>query len=256
MTLLEQLLETAKRPGLMGIAGMAMERRAKADLKRYFQQLRTAVLKQNLEQLVTEPTVLARHGVELKMHNVTRKLSSDLLATLKVNLEEAYTRGWKLTQIHEADDDPFPPIGPDQLGDTGQAAADYAAEHAGELVTGLNDTTTKLLQDAVEQGIVEQLGVGGTAALIRGLTDDMTKERAETIATTEMNDAFSQATMDKLDFLGIGYVKWLAEDDACDECDSNDGVVVAIGEMFPSGDVRTPAHPNCRCAIVGARSPE
>lgn len=257
MNIIEQLTEAARRPGLLGLGGKAIEKRCRLDLEKYFRRLTEEVTKVRLEELATQPVLLARHAAEVTLSNVVRKLSPELNQILETNINSALLRGDKLAQIHEADDpNPFPDAGIDQLGLSGEEAAAYASEHAGELVKGINDTTITLLQDAIEQGITEMKGVPGTARLVKTALGDMTTARAETIASTEMNDAMSEATLRKIERLGIGYVKWIAEDDACPICDENADVVVAFGELFPSGDMRTPAHPNCRCAIVGARAPE
>ena len=34
------------------------------------------------------------------------------------------------------------------------------------------------------------------------------------------------------------------------------GLSIPVDDDFPSGDERPPAHPNCRCAVTGARAPE
>jgi hypothetical protein len=45
--------------------------------------------------------------------------------------------------------------------------------------------------------------------------------------------------------------------DPCEICIENDDAgAIPIDELFPSGDLRTPFHPNCRCAVVGARPEE
>lgn len=255
MNILEQITEAARRPGLMGLAGRALEKRCQRDLEGYFRKLTAEVEKLHLESVADQPKLLALHAVEVKLKNVLRKASSELKVILETNIHEALLKGDKLTQVREANSI-FPDAGIDVLGMSGQEAADYASEQSGKLVTGINDTTLQLLQDAVGQGIEEQLGVPGTARLVKGALGDMTTKRAQMIASTEMNDAMSEATIRKLGRLGIGYVTWVLSDDACPECEENADEIVPIGELFPSGDARPPVHPNCRCAIVGSRAPE
>lgn len=256
MNLITRLTEAAKRPGIMGLGGMAIERRCRRDLEAYFRKLAAAVSSLGLENLADQPELLARHTAEMRLSNVLRKLSPDLGQILETNINSALLRGDKLVQVHEADLNPFPDEGIDVLGMTGEEAAAYAAEKADSLVKGINDTTLSLLQHAISEGITEMRGVPGTARLVKAALGNMTTDRAQTIASTEMNDAMSEATIRKIGRLGIGYLKWIAEDDACPICDENSDVIVLLGSPFPSGYTRTPAHPNCRCAIVGARAPE
>jgi hypothetical protein len=53
---------------------------------------------------------------------------------------------------------------------------------------------------------------------------------------------------------GINTVKWMAvmgggTSVACEKCAQNDGLNRQIGEPFPSGNARPPAHPHCRCNL-------
>ncbi len=97
--------------------------------------------------------------------------------------------------------------------------------------------TIFLIADAVEQGIEENLGVDGTAQLIRQTLDDMTRSRSRVIASTEMNDAFSEAAMRKLGRLGVEYKQWITSPgNVCDECTENeDASPIPLDEDFPSG---------------------
>jgi SPP1 gp7 family putative phage head morphogenesis protein len=73
--------------------------------------------------------------------------------------------------------------------------------------------------------------------------------RALTIAITEQNRAISAATIERYSNAGLEQVEWTTSD-PCDECEPNDGQIVAIGEDFNSGDSEPPVHPNCRCALL------
>lgn len=143
---------------------------------------------------------------------------------------------------------------------TGQIALDasaYAEQKAAELVVGINKTTKQRFADAVATGIEDQLGVDGISQLLRTIAKDMSTTRAETIASTEVNSAMSHATVEKLKTVGVEYKQWIiADDDADDICKGNeeDGPI-PTGEAFSSGDFYPPAHPNCRCAVTGVRSP-
>ena len=144
----------------------------------------------------------------------------------------------------------------DQLGETGQAAADWAATHSAELVVGIDQPTLEKMQAAVAQGISQRLGVPGTARLIRSTVEDMTVKRSQMIASTEMNSAFSEAALRKMERLGIEYKQIILAPDACEICTKNAADdPIPVDEAYASGDLRSPFHPNCRCAVVPSRPP-
>lgn len=247
------ILEKARRPGLMGIVGKAVERRCYLDLEGYFKNVGEEIIAAHLEDLSTQPVLLAKHAAEMKLYNILRRHRSVLQTILQTNIHEALLKADKMTQIHEAD---VTISYDDTLGLTGQAAADYASAHSAEAVVGIDQTTLEQIQDAIATGIEDELGVAGTGRLIRDLIDGMSTKRAATIASYEMNDAFSEATMQKLDRLGIEYKKWICSDDPCPECEQNEDQIIPVDDTFDSGDDRPPVHPHCRCAVVGARAPE
>ena len=246
------------RPGVLGIVGKSIEKRCRGDLRSYFRALGQEIKELHLEQLVDFATKeTARHAVELKLANVLRNRQPILKALLEQNMAEAMLQANNIHHFAEAVGDPT------EFGDpvpllTGEEAALWASVHAGQLIPGIDSTTQELIADAVEQGIEDHLGVNGTARLIRATLEDMTTARSQMIASTEMNAAFSEATMRKLDRLGVEYKQWITSPgNVCDECSENeDASPIPIDEDFPSGDSAPPAHPNCRCAVTGARAPE
>jgi len=85
---------------------------------------------------------------------------------------------------------------------TSEEAALYASVRAGELVAGINSTTQEKIANAVAEEITDRLGGDGTKRLIQATVNDMTSLWARMIASTEMDDAFSEATMRKVNRLG------------------------------------------------------
>jgi hypothetical protein len=262
---LEQLIESMGRPGLLGLVGRTVEKRAQKHLAMYFRILGRRVAALGLESLVeTQDKTVVRHAVEMRVGNTIRTMTPVLQVILQTELHQAMLAAGKIHHLAEADpNDPNvpdfpdpPPLLPPMM--TGEEAALWASVHAGELIPGINDTTQALIADAIEQGIEDSLGVPGTARLLRSVLDDMGVSRSEMIASTEMNAAFSEATMRKLDRLGIEYKQWITSPgNVCDECSENeDASPIPLDEDFPSGDPAPPAHPNCRCAVTGARAPE
>lgn len=255
---LEKFVERASRPGVLGVVGRKLEKKAQRELVAYFQRLGQDIVALKLEERVPENVATARQMVIHSLHNVLRKLNPTLLLILKGNLEDAYVAAAKLDYAQQADYFKLTPQVqyPDKVGDTALKAAAWAEEHAGELITGLNATTQQKVADAVASGIENQLGVGGIASLIQNIVDDMTRARAITIASTEINDAMSAAAMDKMESIGIEYKQIVLSEDACPICEANASEdPVPIDHVYESGDDSPPFHPNCRCAITGARPP-
>lgn len=262
------LVETLAKPGLLGVIGRRSERRLQQALATYFRILGQKVTALKLEQMTLHNDGMTRNAVGMRLYNTLRMLTPLLKATLETGLHQGMLDADKIHHFAEShlteaegDDEGF--TIDDPLGDgtpmlSGDEAALYASIHAGEQVAGINNTTQELLADAVEQGIADNLGVDGTGRLIRQTLDDMSVARARMIASTEMNDAFSEAAIRKLDRLGIGWKQWITSSgNCCDECTENeDASPIPTSDMFPSGDSRPPAHPNCRCAVTGARAPQ
>lgn len=257
------LIESLARPGLLGIVGQTLERKFTAQLKQYFQALGRRIGGLELEKIAASETTveLARHAVEMKLQNPLRTLSPLLKGVLELNIADGMLRAQSIHHFAEADDDegtdPNAPGADSTVSyTTGEEASLYASVRTGELVTGINQTTQIRIADMIAQGIEERLGVDGTASLLRQVLSDMVASRARTIASTEMNDAFSEATMRKLDRMEVEYKQWITAGACCDDCAENeDASPIPIDDEFPSGDDRPPAHPNCRCAVSGARAP-
>ena len=248
-----EFLEKARRPGLLGLAGRAIQRNCAADLRSYFRELGTRITAMKLEELAhIERSIsaeTARHAVAMRMHNLLRSRRPLLLGLLHTHISSAIRAANAIHTLAEAADD-----SPQVPGMTAEVAAAYAELHAGEAVAGLDKTTQQAVADAVATGISDRLGVDGTARLIQGVVDGMSSSRAFTIASTEMNDAMSQAFLRKLVANDVEYKQWITGPDPCEACIENeDAGAIPVDENFPSGDDAPPAHPNCVCAVAGAR---
>lgn len=286
---LTEVIEKLTRPGLGGVAGKTVEKRCARDLTAYFVELKKAVLKLGLEKAVTSGATaeLARHAAMIRLNTVVHRERTLLEAVLASNMAAAMLVADKVTMLNEATQT-FDPSGSsipffgdgidvdqatdqdnavtadqiaqqiDKLGLSGEAAAAWAQKHAAELVVGLDQTTVDQIADAVHDGITQQLGVEGTAKLIKEVLDEMSTSRAQLIAATEMNAAMSEAALQKMTRIGIQYKQWITDPlNCCDECAANEEEgAIPVDEEFPSGDMRPPVHPRCRCAITGARAPK
>lgn len=134
-------------------------------------------------------------------------------------------------------------------------AITWADKHCATLVKGLNTETKDRLARVISDGIKEKRGVDGLARDIRREFDNMTTYRSRMIARTETADALSQASLDRMQEMGIEGKQWVRGSSyPCDICDGNeaDGVI-PINQAFSSGHLNPPGHPNCVCALAPAR---
>lgn len=120
-------------------------------------------------------------------------------------------------------------------------------ERQGITLKELSDTTLRDIGNALGEAIALGLSPTQAASLInRSIADP---SRALTIAITESNRAISYATISRYQEAGLSEMEWQTSD-PCDECAENDGEVVPIGGVFPSGHTQPPVHPHCRCALL------
>ena len=112
---------------------------------------------------------------------------------------------------------------------------------------GFSDTTLNDLGNAIGEAIA--LGLDAKRSAKNIMNHVASPARALSIAITEQNRAISYATATRYRDAGLQQMEWLVFD-PCKICAQNANQVVNIGQFFPSGDQRPPAHPNCRCALA------
>jgi cytochrome c551/c552 len=257
------LTERATRPGLLGVAGRGLERRCTREVGAYFRDLAVDIYKVRLEEVAgphgSNDEDIVRHAIMMKLSNVLRRHTSVLKLVLQNNLAAAYELALLIEYHQEAKRD-IQQKGLDKLGPSGEVAAKWASQSTADLVTGINDTTQKQIADVIMQGIRDRAGVGGTGRLIRDVLENASRYRAEMIASTEMNRAMSTAALQKMGAIGIEYKQIILSDNACPVCeDAADQDPLPVDEDYDTDDgpqAGPPFHPNCRCAVTGARPPE
>ena len=258
--LLDQLTEVAKRPGIMSLAGKQAEKACQKDVASYFRILGARVKQAHLEKLTeVNDKQQARHAAEMKVRQIARRASDVLQRILKEHIHAAVVAADKQHVYHEASGDDIE-VGP-ASGQLSADAEEYAAEQAAQQVVGINQTTVDTLSDLVAAAVGNQMSPAELSRDIRDLLDGWTKTRADLIARTEMADAFGFAGLEKLKREEIEYKQLILSPDACPICESiADNDPVPVDEPFVDDDGeeydRSPIHPNCRCATVGARAPE
>lgn len=255
--ILRDLLERTSQPGLLGASGRKIENRCAEDVGAYFRLLAKKIDAAALGRLAIETNAgTAKQAAEMKVDRILRLESDKLYSVLTINIFEAIMVANKQVLLYkEADLPKVQQTDLDKLGFTGKEAAEYAARRAAQLVKDINKTTRTRIADAVSTSIEDRLGVGSLERTIRTLVTDMSKQRAQTIAATEMNDAMSEAALRKLKASSVEYKQIILSADACEICyDNADQDPLPVEENYRSGQPRPPFHPNCRCAITGARS--
>lgn len=131
-----------------------------------------------------------------------------------------------------------------------QQAMQYAEKHTAQLIKGLNEETRDRVRGVIENAIREKRGIDGLARDLRNQFNNMSKVRSKVIARTETCDALENAFMDRAKDLGVTHKEWIVTD-PCPICEENGNAgAIPLNEPFPSGDMRPPAHPNCRCALA------
>jgi hypothetical protein len=248
--------EAQGRPGVMSASGWSIVVSFRKQVARYFL---------DMEKDMGTLRVPDNHYGMIEPHLmiVLRDNQATLLESYKAHGVKAFNLAGKHSVLREAGasiDTPDKPKNDlfaklDRLGLTGQQAVDYVIAHGAELVKGIDAYTLKVMRSLIAQGIEEQKGVEGTVRLIRKEFKEMSTKRAQSIATTETNDAMSEATLQKIKSLGGLGKRWIHSPGACPICIANSAQgIIPVDAYFQSGHQRPPAHPGkCRCAIVGTR---
>jgi SPP1 gp7 family putative phage head morphogenesis protein len=125
-------------------------------------------------------------------------------------------------------------------------------ENTGGTIAGLDKTGYELIGRALADSIRAGYSPRKAAKLIEDVVGS--PARALTIAVTESSRVMNVAATARYREAGINTIKWMAvmgggTSVACEKCAQNDGLDRQIGEPFPSGNARPPAHPHCRCNL-------
>jgi len=135
-------------------------------------------------------------------------------------------------------------------GEIRKGAQTWAKGHAGDLVDGISTTDANRVGTIVARGIDKDQTPDQVADQILAYVNDdqMTKERALAIATTETNEALSFGAFASYEAAGAKTKDWFDLENACEICQANEAAgVIKIGAEFPSGHMHPTAHPWCKC---------
>jgi SPP1 gp7 family putative phage head morphogenesis protein len=147
-------------------------------------------------------------------------------------------------------------------------AISWAEKHAAKLVTQMDEETKNRLAQVISDGIANKRGPGGLATDIKRelgwmgrsrpseIPGKTMQSRASLIARTETADALGQAFEDRGKEMDTEGKEWVTVGDnkVSDGCLENEAAgVIPFNDAFPSGHMRPPRFPGCRCACAPAR---
>ncbi len=137
------------------------------------------------------------------------------------------------------------------------AAAQWAGQHAAEMVKGIDEHTRDLLRSEIESAIRGGVDIRVLRERIKQVIDDTSAYRGERIAQTEVMTAYRQGALQTYQASGVVWgEQWVSgQAGMCKLCQALNGQVVRLGEPFRvqvDGETYVieagrPAHPNCRC---------
>lgn len=116
---------------------------------------------------------------------------------------------------------------------------------------GTSDTLIEAIRTLMGQSVEEGWSVGQLAAAIREKATDWSKDKAETVAHTELATAYERGNHQAWRESGVVDRKeWILSFNACPQCQEYGGKVIGLEEDFADGIAHPPAHTRCRCATL------
>ena len=117
-------------------------------------------------------------------------------------------------------------------------------DRADVTIRGLTDTSIDRLGNTISDGLAKGDSYEAVAKLAREALGS--PARAEMVVNTEYNRAMTEASVETYKAADVEQVEWLAESDACEECEAE----AALGAHDLDGAEQPPMHPRCRCALI------
>src|SRR6266704_1628125 len=102
---LSALVETLKRPGLLGLIGQRAEKRLRQGLEAYFHILGRRIAGLNLENVRGGSKELIGHAVQMRTHNTLRILTPLLQTALQLGIQDAMLKTNSIHHFAEAEGD-------------------------------------------------------------------------------------------------------------------------------------------------------
>lgn len=127
---------------------------------------------------------------------------------------------------------------------------DFIPKRAQYFSETINDTTSRELLASIQEGIDDAESIDEISQRIADIYNKAQDFRTDTIARTEVSASANFGAVQAYLQAGVTEHQWAVVNPEDDDCLVNDGVVVKIGDVFPSGDAEAPIHPNCQCTTI------
>lgn len=187
------------------------------------------------------------------------KSEFELLEQLSIEgIDQGQKVGWRAQMDVFAKDSgvtsPFSSFG--FIPQVNQASLKAAKERAGELVTGISNSTRSQLGNIIEEGLRKQWSVDDIASKLSDVLGDSDgiSKRARVIGRTETNRALGAGSKNAATQVGAKEKEWVTVADRRvnqDICLPNEGQGrIGISGNFQSGHDAQPGHPSCRCVVT------
>ncbi|GAH73206.1 unnamed protein product [marine sediment metagenome] len=239
------ILEAAIPANPNSLKNRKLRKRLESELRRYFKSLEDAFPYSKLsgiynkyikESLGSDEATI----IDPILKTLNRKIAADIAGHLVTIYTSASAEmiSWGKTKAGVPITFEGPPI---------SEAISWAEKHSATLVKGMDEETKRRLAHTISQGIEHKRGIPQLARDIRGDFADMTKYRSELIARTETANALSEASLDRMEEMGIDGKEWVTAGDAnvSEECEGNEAEgVIPVGQEFSGGVMAPPQHPD------------
>lgn len=131
-----------------------------------------------------------------------------------------------------------------------QKIKDFIPKRAEYFATTINDTTRESLLASIQEGIDSQESLDDISKRVADVYGKAQDFRTDMIARTEVAASSNFGSIQGYLQAGVTQHQWAVVNPEDDDCIENDGVIVDIGDSFPSGDDDPPVHPNCMCTTL------
>jgi len=126
----------------------------------------------------------------------------------------------------------------------------FIKERAKEFSETFNETTAKRLLDQVKEGLEKNETTEELSERVSQFYEGEQDFRSERAARTEVSASSNFAAQEAYQQAGAEKMQWIVVDPQDEDCISNEGEIVDIGDEFPSGDKFPPVHPQCVCTVL------
>jgi len=245
---IQKLLEALVKTGTRTPEGKKLEARFTTEMSLYFRRLARKFPYSSLASYVNQYKESKESDARKLMGRAVEVGSSDLRITIEGNA----TKGYELGGTQAAQAVRIKPT----FALVDEGAKKWIRKRAAEQVTNIDEVTRDRLARLLVDGVDRGLSVPKIGRLIRTDIMDMSVYRGKLIATTELNESMSEASLQTYKRLAITHKSWstVGDDRVSEECLANEAQgAIKIDATFSGGKDRPPQHPGCRCTLVPER---